>query len=140
MFSTNLNKISIFKQKSVNNDVTPDAIDWTEGSYLGDIAYTTVETITGINTSINLTIEYYDDVIENSSFEYNKNTSGWSVISTNPPASATTTTISVANNDTLQFRYSTVAATGILNVTVKNASDGNTTLDTFQLTAYIPPE
>lgn len=138
MFSTNLNKISIFKQKGVY-DVTPDPIDWTEGSYIDDVAYTTQETITGINTTINLTIEYYDDVIENSIFRFKQNNQAWSTISTNPPASATTTTITVANNDTLQFSYSTLAATGILNVTVKNASDGNTTLDTFQLTANQPP-
>jgi hypothetical protein len=102
-------------------DVTPNAVNWndvTNGS-------TNTQTITGISTAINLTISFTG--YSNGSLNVYKNDSETSLADEGSPF-----TLSVSNNDEIYFSGSANSAQTI-SVTVTNASDGNTVLDTFTI-------
>ena len=106
-------------------DVTPNAVNWNDVVSAVSATTNTV-TITGINTAINLSISGYSFggfkvYINNNEF----------TIDDDPY------TVSVSNNDEVYFVFST--STGeetTISITVTNASDGNTVLDTFTMTAF----
>ena len=104
------------------NDVTPNAVNW------NDVAggSTNTQTITGINTAINLTISFTG--YATGSFNVYKNDSETSLANEGSPF-----TLSVSNNDEIYFSGN--PTDGTISVTVTNASDGNTVLDTFTITA-----
>ena len=103
--------------------VTPNAVNW------NDVANgsTNTQTITGINTAINLTISFTGYV--SGSFNVYKNDSETSLADEGTPF-----TLSVSNNDEIYFSGSP-GEDQTISVTVTNASDGNTVLDTFTITA-----
>ena len=105
------------------NDVTPNAVNW------NDVAggSTNTQTITGINTAINLTISFTG--YGTGSFNVYKNDSETSLADEGTPF-----TLSVSNNDEIYFSGSP-GEDQTISVTVTNASDGNTVLDTFTITA-----
>ena len=103
--------------------VTPNAVNW------NDVANgsTNTQTITGINTAINLTISFTGYV--SGSFNVYKNDSETSLADEGTPF-----TLSVSNNDEIYFSGSP-GEDQTISVTVTNASDGNTVLDTFTISA-----
>jgi len=108
-------------------DVTPNAVNWNNVAAPG--GSTNTQTITGINTAINLTISYTGYSV--GTFNVYKNDSEISLTEDNP------FTLSVSNNDEIYFYAFSIEVTSI-SVTVTNASDGNTVLDTF--TIYVGVE
>lgn len=109
-------------------DVTPNAVDWNDD--VSSVSSTTnTVTITGINTAINLSISYtgYGTGV----FSAYKNDTEFDLTNDNPY------TLSVSNNDEVYFVYSgSGGEESTVSVTVTNASDGNTVLDTFTMTAF----
>ena len=106
-------------------DVTPNAVNWNDVvSALS--ATTNTVTITGINTAINLSISYTG--YGTGAFSVYKNGTEFDLTGDNP------TTLSVSNNDQVYFFYSPQSPSTV-SVTVSNASDGNTVLDTFTMAA-----
>lgn len=107
-------------------DVTPNAVNW-DNVVASGAAMTNTVTITGINTAIDLSISYtgYNGV---GAFSVYKNGTQFDLTGYNP------TTLSVSNNDQVYFYYSPPDANAV-SVTVSNASDGNTVLDTFTMAA-----
>lgn len=111
-------------------DVTPNAIDWGVPFWDGGSeSYVTNQTITGIDTTINLYWEcsYCGD---GGSIYYSKNNGAWTLISE-------LSNISISNNDTLRWKYVSTPGTS-QNIFVKNASDSNALLDTIDFYVNIP--
>ena len=106
-------------------DVTPNAVNWYNVVASG-AAMTNTVTITGINTAIDLSISYTG--YNSGAFSVYKNDTEFDLTTNNPY------TLSVSNNDQVYFYYSPPDASTV-SVTVSNASDGNTVLDTFTMTA-----
>ena len=105
-------------------DVTPNAVNWNDVAAPG--GSTNTQTITGINTAINLTISF-TGYYGTGAFNVYKNASQTSLADEGTPF-----TLSVSNNDQIYFYGSSVSEQAI-SVTVTNASDGNTVLDTFTI-------
>lgn len=106
-------------------DVTPNAVDWNDVVSAVSATTNTV-TITGINTAINLSISG----IVGGGFEVYINNNEFT-IDDDPYI------VSVSNNDEVYFIFRTnTGEETTISVTVRNASDGNTVLDTFTMTAY----
>lgn len=105
-------------------DVTPNAVNWTDVAAPG--GFTNTQTITGINTTINLRIDStgYGGT---GAFDVYKNDSQTSLANEGTPF-----TLSVSNNDQIYF-YASSSQEQTISVTVTNASDENTVLDTFTL-------
>jgi hypothetical protein len=110
----------------VVSDVTPNAVDWNDVVSSVSVTTNTV-TITGINTAINLSISAsyigggFKVYINNNEFTIDDD--GY--------------TVSVSNNDEVYFNFSgSSGEETTISVTVRNASDGNTVLDTFTMTAF----
>ena len=101
-------------------DVTPNAVNWEDASSHSSSATSLAQTITGINTSINLYWEcdYCGDSL---TIEYNKNGAGWVSISEFE-------NISISNNNTLNWRA--LGSGGFQSIFIKNASDSDALLDT----------
>ena len=116
--------ICVSAKKGSAADVTPNAVNWPDASSGKSTAASVAQTITGINTSINLYFEcdYCGDGL---AIAYNKNGSGWVDI-------AEFATISISNNDTLNWRAGP-ASGGFTSIFIKNASDSNALLDTIAL-------
>ena len=108
-------------------DVTPNAVDWNDVVSAVSATTNTV-TITGINTAINLSISYTGYSV--GAFDVYKNGTEFSLTENNPE------TLSVSNNDQVYFFYPGPGEESTVSVTVTNASDGNTVLDTFTMTAF----
>jgi hypothetical protein len=108
-------------------DVTPNAVDWPDASSPGLTATSTAQTITGINTSINLYWEcdYCGDGLTT---EYNKNGAGW-------VSNSEFDNISISNNDTLNWRAT--SSGGFQSIFIKNASDSNALLDTISFEVMV---
>jgi len=104
-------------------DVTPNAVNWNDVSAPG--GSTNTVTITGINTAINLSISWTGYGV--GAFNVYKNDSETSLADEGSPY-----TLSVSNNDEIYFYASSVEVASI-SVTVTNASDGDTVLDTFTI-------
>jgi hypothetical protein len=104
-------------------DVTPNAVNWNDVSAPG--GSTNTVTITGINTAINLSISWTGYGV--GAFNVYKNDSETSLADEGSPY-----TLSVSNNDEIYF-YATTVVEQSISVTVTNASDGNTVLDTFTI-------
>lgn len=134
--------LSIRRPKTVAGDVTPNAVNWSQLTG-GGTANSNSQTITGIDTSINLLLEYSDNTVSSSSFLYSKNGGADVTIDSSVPNTTTSANINgIVNNDAIVFRYSSTAEDppgSTISVTVKNASDGNAVLDTFTLNAGLPP-
>ena len=105
-------------------DVTPNAVNWMD-VYIASGGSTNTVTITGINTAINLSISFTG--YEIGAFNVYKNDSETSLADEGSPF-----TLSVSNNDQIYF-YASTGMTQTISVTVTNASDGNTVLDTFTI-------
>ena len=104
-------------------DVTPNAVNWMNVYQPG--GSTNTVTITGINTAINLSISFTGYSV--GAFDVYKNGSSTSLADEGSPF-----TLSVSNNDQIYF-YAFTALMQTISVTVTNASDGNTVLDTFTI-------
>ena len=104
-------------------DVTPNAVNWTDVAAPG--GSTNTQTITGINTAINLSISFTG--YGAGAFNVYKNDSETSLADEGSPF-----TLSVSNNDQIYF-YAVSVGEQTISVTVTNASDGNTVLDTFTI-------
>lgn len=115
---------SFANQGAVVADVTPNSVDWDDytfnefsgGSILGTSSG--AKTISGISTSINI---YYSCIYCGDSVPvyYKKNGGAWTAVSENE-------NISVSNNDTIDWGSGQF---GYVSFSVKNASDGNATID-----------
>jgi len=105
-------------------DVTPNAVNWNDVAAPG--GSTNTVTITGINTAIDLSISW-TGYPGTGAFDVYKNDSSTSLADNGSPF-----TLSVSNNDEIYF-YVSGSAVGTISVTVTNASDGNTVLDTFTM-------
>jgi hypothetical protein len=119
------------------SDVTPNAVDWFEASSTGCETSTNTQTISGISTSINLSVSWiFQGGDQSGIFSYSKNGGANVTISSNP------TTISVSNSDTLNFTLAS-SVFGLSNdgrtITVTNTSDNNTVLDTFDISFFCDP-
>ena len=112
-------------------DVTPNAVDWNDvsGGY-GFLLYTNTVTVTGISTAINLTISWSGNEIGFFGISIN----GGSFIDLEAEGGSPRT-FSISNNDTIRFGASGVGGK-VITVTVTNASDANTVLDTFTMTYF----
>ncbi len=124
----NIKKISNVQLTEVILDVTPNALNWNNISTFevpSHFSYPqTPETISGINTSITLEITYTPSGL---TLQYDKNSlNSWTTISSGG-------TLTVTNGDTLTFQMESGTALTVFTVTVKNVSNGNTTLDTFTI-------
>ncbi len=112
-------------------DATVNAVNWTNVDVAGTQGTTNVQQITGINTTIDLEISWTGSL----GYFY------VSVSATNEYAAPTYTLftspalISVTNDKYVSFRLQAVGLQDNLtrSVTVKNASDASTTLDTFTM-------
>lgn len=105
-------------------DVTPNAVNWNDVAAPG--GSTNTVTITGINTAIDLSISW-TGYPGTGAFDVYKNDSSTSLSDNGSPF-----TLSVSNNDEIYF-YVSGSAVASISVTVTNASDGNTVLDTFTM-------
>ena len=136
--------LSSWVNQGVSEDVTPNAVDWCNLPISGElgVGYGGSQQITGISTSITLRVEiasnnhylYYkllDSVYDAGdgpgicTQDYNS-FAGWTLLSNND-------TFSVENNKHIGFRSASFLGGGSVIVTVRNISDGNNILDTFQL-------
>lgn len=105
-------------------DVTPNSIDWddyTFNEFAGGAIIGTgsgAKTISGISTSINIYFSciYCGDFSE---LYYKKNGGSWTLVAENE-------NISVSNGDTIDWGTNNF---GVISFLVKNASDGNATID-----------
>ena len=127
MFGSMAFKLGMLAKKGGGGgfDVTPDSVSWGGGGAIVGSAPSVAssnKTITGINTSINL---YYECVYcgDGGNIEYSKNSGAWTSISE-------LGTLSIANNDTLAWRYVNSGGTTIIDI--KNASDGNALIDQIE--------
>ena len=123
-------------------DVTPNAVNWANVDYdstLGIWTYTERQ-ITGINTSITLKVQY--TALNGSSvYYYVSNTSGDIVSGDGTSAIvpgfygtaiSNNGTFTVSSNQYVTFACDMAGGCGdLFTITVKNQSDGDTTLDTF---------
>ena len=125
-------------------DVTPNSINWSDIGYNdGSLLYSYSEKqITGINQTITLRVEY-NEAFGDQLYYYVSNTAG--IVTGTPGDSSTVSdpaslgmifignlgTFTVSNNQYVTFGC---YPSGIITVTVKNQSDSNATLDTFNLT------
>ena len=105
-------------------DVTPNAVNWNDVSAPG--GSTNTVTITGINTAINLSISW-TGYPGSGPFQVYKNDSPIDL-----PGEGSPYTLSVSNNDEIYF-FATSVEVSSISVTVTNASDGGTVLDTFTI-------
>jgi hypothetical protein len=110
-------------------DVTPNAVNWNDVAAPG--GSTNTVTITGINTAINLSISWtgYPGF---GGFDVYKNDSQISLAEVSQNEGSPYT-LSVSNNDEIYFSAFSPATVASISVTVTNASDGDTVLDTFTL-------
>jgi hypothetical protein len=110
-------------------DVTPNAVNWNDASGLCNCS-TNEQTITGINTAINLVISWSASIALNNFLLYINATEFDLLNNYSNPA-----TFSISNNDTISFYISSIGCSSANNsVTITNASDGNAVLDTFTMT------
>ena len=126
MLSASAFMIAIRAKKSSGGgggDVTPNAVDWDDVAAPG--GSTNTVTITGINTAIDLSISWTGYGL--GAFDVYKNDSPTSLADNDSPL-----TLSVSNNDEIYF-YASSGAEQTISVTVTNASDGDTVLDTFTI-------
>lgn len=126
MLSASTSMIAIRAKKSAGGgggDVTPNAVNWNDVAAPG--GSTNTVTITGIDTAINLSISWTGYAI--GQFNVYKNDSETSLADNDSPF-----TLSVSNNDEIYF-YAFTATAQSISMTVTNASDGNTVLDTFTM-------
>jgi hypothetical protein len=126
MLSASASMIAIRAKKSSGGgggDVTPNAVDWDDVAAPG--GSTNTVTITGINTAIDLSISWTGYGI--GAFNVYKNDSETSLADNGSPF-----TLSVSNNDEIYFYAFSISEQSI-SVTVTNASDGDTVLDTFTI-------
>lgn len=107
------------------SDFTPDAVNWNNLSTGGSSATTNTQTISGIDTTITLEVNFNEDR-DNYTLEAFVNGSS----ADGPTSSPGTLTFSVSNGDTVYFTASG-GETRDSSATVINTSDGNATLDTF---------
>lgn len=145
MFGGMANKIGILAKKTAGgaSDVTPNAVNWSNvDGYLGPVGYKLTEKqITGINTTVTLTPDYAGSVgtLYVGVFATQQNYEGIYVLDLygaglNDIAPAANFT--VTNNQWVVFGAATFGEVGEFEpVTIKNVSDGNTTLDTFNINA-----
>lgn len=114
-------------------DIIPDAVNWTDFSSSANMmGGTNEQRITGIEQAINLEISW-TETSPTGNVYYQKNNQTEVIMTTNPFI------ISVSNYDILRFKqFSTVVRS--LVVTVKNASNANTVLDTFTYTGTFVAE
>jgi len=126
MLSASASMIAIRAKKSSGGggDVTPNAVDWDDVAAPG--GSTNTVTITGINTAIDLSISW-TGYPGSGSFDVYKNDSSTSLADNDSPL-----TLSVSNNDEIYFEAFSLSVASI-SVTVTNASDGDTVLDTFTI-------
>lgn len=105
------------------SDVTPNSVNWGNLSDLiGGQDANSNQTISGIDTTISLKYSRSGDSI---TLKYRKNSGSYITLS---PGS----TFTVSNGDTVNFQGETTnTSTRSGTITVINASDGDTTLDTF---------
>ena len=111
------------------NDVTPNAVDWSDDTTAFWTSGSTIvgtlggaKTISGINTAINI---YYECIYcgDGGQVYYKKNGGSWIAVSE-------LENISVSNNDTIDWGYSANPECTI-QFQVKNASDSNAVLDSL---------
>ena len=112
---------------SAANDVTPNAVNWNNLSTGGSNATTNTQTISGIDTTISLQVNFTEDR-DNYTLQAFVNGSG----AAGPTNSPGTLNFNVSNGDTVYFTASG-GETRDSTATVINTSDGNTTLDTFDI-------
>jgi len=109
-------------------DVTPAAVNWANIGPGNEPQNNANQTISGIDTTINL--------------EMNRTGSGLVYYSKNGGAFtflANGDTVSVANNDTLRWQVANVAPGTVSGtVTITNASDGDAAIDTFTYNVTLP--
>lgn len=108
-------------------DVTPNAVNWTDVSGTGG-GTTNTQTISGINTTITLSINWTYSGVK--TISYSKN--GGAFVDLYSGTGGSSATVSVSNNDTIAWKVigNGIAAT----FTIRNNSDSNVTLDTFVVT------
>lgn len=134
-------KVGMLAKKSAGGvDVTPNAVDWSEVIYdalFGDFTYTEKQ-ITGINTSITLSVSY-DQGLYDLFYKVNNTDQGYegSPTASDPGTLGFTLindtgTFSVSNNQYVSFGLSNTTSSNFLDtVSVYNDSDSGTLLDTF---------
>lgn len=132
-YGGNATKFSILRRKTGGADVTPDAIDWPSVTGAHPPTSTT-QTFTGIDTTITIRL----NVVQQAGLDayYNKNSGGWTLYGSGEE-------ISIANNDTLNFKGQGFIISGgeKVTTTVVNVSDSNTELDTvyLEVESSLPP-
>lgn len=114
----------------VAGSVTPSPTPNWDDPYGYPTSTTINQTIEGISTSINLFYSYIYNG-DGGNIYYSLNDGSFVLLNENE-------NFSVNNNDTLKFQYNNGGGFGTSIIDVKNASDGNTILDTISLTIDIP--
>jgi len=129
---------------AVGSDVTPNAVNWADITYEGEAPawYYTEKQITGINQTITLKVEY--NTTFGSTLYYYVSSSPGSIISGGGGTDAVPPTslgmISIANNGTFTVSNNEYVTFGAIigcgentTITVKNQSDGDSTMDTMNM-------
>lgn len=135
MFFGSLSKACVGKNYDppIPLDTTPDAVNWSNVSSGGPYVATGSQTITGIETDITINI-----FVTGGNYGTGENfeiITSATRVGTNPPWNTGGDNYTFSANDTLSFAY--YVYTGVpktRTVTVTNASDGDTVLDTFTVT------
>jgi len=141
MFGGMAFKIGMLAKKSAGGvDVTPNAVDWSDITYdyiTGNFTYTEKQ-ITGINTSITLSVSY-DQGLYDLYYKVNNTDQGYEGTPTaSDPGSLgftlinDTGTFSVSNNQYVSFGLANSTGSNFLDtVSVYNTSDSSALLDTL---------
>jgi len=130
MFGGRSSKIVVNAKKGSAADVTPDAVNWPNLGSNSSLVSSITQTITGINTTITLMINYANNSTNNPCdtyvYLYSKNGGTFTSFTSG-------STVSISNNDTLRFQLSGREGGGQL--TVINTTDNNAIIDTLTLTS-----
>lgn len=109
-------------------DNTPNAVNWPNASTSGSSNNTINQTISGIDSSINIEVSWtVTGLLDYVQYAIND------IPHVTMPSSPTT--FSISNGQTLKFLMGSAGGPCTVSFTIRNASDGYAILDTFDLTA-----
>jgi hypothetical protein len=125
-----LSKISLIRRKNI-----PRPIDWTSSTTdVGEgalVATTSTQTISGIGAPITIKLQFSTSSGSTGTMSYNLNGAGDTTFSNNQ-------TLTINNGNSLYFKRATSTQAGsVTTLSIINVSNGNSTIDTVGMNAFI---